>query len=346
MNEIAVRETGAQLADYRSSAMQRLGEWAESAQAAHQVATQLVQTSFVPEAFRGNPGEATAAILAGSEVGLSPMASLRSFDIIQGTAAPRAITLRAIVQSLGHDIILEESTATRCKVRARRSGTSEWQTVVWTTDRAKGLNLLGKHNWKAQPQAMLVARATSEAARLIAADAILGIPYSAEEIADGAAEAGSATATPPTQQPSGTRRMSRPQRSAPQGDGGAEASPVASDAADEEPQGSGDGTAPTSTETPMITPAQTRKIGVLMRDAELTDRSAALAYAGQVIGREIGSRNELTKREAGQVIDQLEADAAALDAVTVDDESESAEDGPPPFSSDQPTLGDPDAPTP
>src|SRR5918997_833288 len=83
----------------RPRTVQRLTEWAESARAAHQVAESLVRTAFVPEAFRNKAHEATAAILAGDEVGLSPMASLRAFDIIQGTAAPRAITHRAVVQS-------------------------------------------------------------------------------------------------------------------------------------------------------------------------------------------------------------------------------------------------------
>lgn len=208
-------------------AVQRLAEWARSAEAAHHIATELVKTAFVPDAFRGKPAEATAAILAGLEVGLQPMAALRSFDIIQGQAAPRAITLRAIVQGHGHEMVMEESTATRCKMRGKRRGSHDWITVAWTTDRAKSLNLLGKNNWKAQPQAMLVARATSELARLVAADAILGIAYSVEELADGAGAGVDVPAVtvsqPPTEaegteapaSPPGTRRMSRKRAATP-----------------------------------------------------------------------------------------------------------------------------------
>ncbi|NUS58000.1 MAG: hypothetical protein HOV66_24590, partial [Streptomycetaceae bacterium] len=93
----AAVEPAAYQPDYQSRAVQRLGEWAQSADAAFRVAERLVQSAFVPAAFRGKPIEAAAAILAGSEVGLSPMAALRSFDVIQGQAAPRAITLRAVV---------------------------------------------------------------------------------------------------------------------------------------------------------------------------------------------------------------------------------------------------------
>lgn len=205
--------------DHQGEAVARLSEWATSAQAAMAVAQELSRSSFVPESFRNKPGEATAAILAGLEVGLQPMAALRSFDVIQGQAAARAITLRAIVQSHGHEIELVESTATRCKMRGRRRGSDTWQDVTWTMDRARQLGLGNKPNWKNQPQAMLVARATSELARLIASDAILGIAYSSEEIADGAGagvEVPEVTADPdaPAAAP-GKKRMSRAKKPAP-----------------------------------------------------------------------------------------------------------------------------------
>jgi hypothetical protein len=200
--------------DHQSDAVSRLAEWAQSATAASHVAEQLVRSSFVPESFRGKAHEATAAILAGLEVGLAPMAALRSFDVIQGQAAPRAVTLRAIVQSQGHEIELVESTASRCKMRGRRHGSQTWQEVTWTFDRARQLGLTTKSNWKSQPQAMLVARATSEIARLVASDAILGIAYSIEEIADGAGggvdvPAVTAAAESTSTATQGTRRMSR-----------------------------------------------------------------------------------------------------------------------------------------
>ncbi len=61
-----------------------------------------------------------------------------------------------------------------------------------------------------------------------------------------------------------------------------------------------------------ITSAQTRKMAVLMREQELSDRADALAYVAKVIGRQVGSRNELMKAEASAVIDALEADAVSL----------------------------------
>jgi hypothetical protein len=162
-----------------------IATWAQAADAALRVATELVETSFVPVAYRKKPMEATAAILAGAEVGLNPMASLRAFDNIQGTPAPKAITLRAIVQGQGHEVRIEKSDDTVAIVAARRRGDTEWQRSTWTIQRAQKMGLTGKDQWKAQPTAMLVARATSEVCRWVASDAIMGMPYSVEELQDG-----------------------------------------------------------------------------------------------------------------------------------------------------------------
>ncbi len=151
---------------------------------AYEIARRLVATSFVPQSYQNKPQEAAAAIVAGQGVGLGPMESLRSIDIIQGTPAMRAITLRALVVSRGHEIWLEESTPTRAVVCGRRAGSEKVQRSEWDLDRARALGLLNKDNWKKQPSAMLIARATSECARLIAPDALLGIPYSTEELQD------------------------------------------------------------------------------------------------------------------------------------------------------------------
>lgn len=169
----------------QDDAIARLVEWAEAANAAYELARKLCVTQFVPQQYRGKPEEGTAAILAGAEVGLSPMAALRAFDPIQGTPAPKAITLRAIVQANGHDIRIDESTDKVATVSGRRKGTAEWQTCTWTIERAQQAGFPGKNpNWKSNPTAMLIARATAEVCRWVASDAIMGMPYSSEEIRD------------------------------------------------------------------------------------------------------------------------------------------------------------------
>lgn len=156
--------------------------WAEEARQAAQIAKSLAQTSFVPASLRNKPEDITAAILAGQELGLRPMASLRSLDVIQGTPALRAHAMRGLVQSKGHSVQLLTSTSELCRMRGRRRGEEEWQEVEWTIPRATGLGLTSKPEWKKQPQTMLVARATGEICRLIAADALYAMPYAAEEL--------------------------------------------------------------------------------------------------------------------------------------------------------------------
>jgi hypothetical protein len=161
-----------------------LEQWGRDAATIYNVAINLVKTSFVPAAYQGNAFEAVAAILTGQEIGLQPMASLRSIDIISGVPAMRAVLLRAVVQSAGHEIWTVESTRTRAVVKGQRRGSDKVETSEWTIERATQLGLHTKDNWKKQPIAMLLARATSECARLVAADELLGIPYSTEEMQD------------------------------------------------------------------------------------------------------------------------------------------------------------------
>lgn len=185
MTEIAVRadQQIAVPAGHQPGTAQ-LAQWVQAADAAYRLAESLCNTQFAPVAYRGKPQEGCAAILAGAEVGLSPLASLRAFDNIQGTPAPKAITLRAIAQGLGHEVRIDESTPTRAVVSGRRRGDTDWQTSTWDLDRAGAMGLLGKDQWKRQPAAMLVARATAEVCRWIASDAIMGMPYTVEEIRD------------------------------------------------------------------------------------------------------------------------------------------------------------------
>lgn len=185
-NEIAHRDEQQAVATQQlpapSAGVTALMTWAQEADLAYQMAEKLAVTSFVPQSLRGKPGDIAAAILAGSELGMKPMATLKSIDIIQGTPALRAHAMRAIVQQQGHEIELVESTDARCVMRGRRKDSETWQTVEWTVDRARLMGLLGKDQWKKNPKGMLVARATGELSRLIASDALHGMAYVSEEL--------------------------------------------------------------------------------------------------------------------------------------------------------------------
>jgi len=269
-----------------------LVEWAQAAQSAFQLAKGLVGTSFVPAAYKNKPDEAAAAILAGSEVGLSPMASLRAFDNIQGTATPKAITVRAVMLRLGCEIEVDEQTSVRCIMRGRRTSAANWTTVEWTMDRARKMGLDKKQQWTSQPGAMLVARATSELGRLIAADALLGLGYTAEEVADDVPEPTAKV----TRAPRTVQRQPKPEIPEPEFDEPAPEPVKATAERADDP----------------ITPKQLTALNAaLSQDLGFTEREDKLAYLSAELGREIGSSKDVTKSEAGRLLDGFAAVADA-----------------------------------
>lgn len=295
----------------------RLIEWAAEAEAAHRLAVAICATSFCPEAFRNKPGEATAAILAGSEVGLSPIAAMNAYDVIQGRPAPKAMTLRALVQSAGHDVWLESSTPNRAVMMGRRRGSSQTQESVWTMDRARQLGVANKPNWKSQAQAMLVARATSEISRLVGADVILGIPYSSEELTDLIPEP---TTTTRRAEPITTTTARRKAVAAPtvQPEPDLEPptlaadDPIPPDAAPEPQTGlSGPGAVPSEDRPKGDEPIdakgnQMKALHAGLNEAGLGERVAGLAFMADVLDREVESSKTLTVTEAGRVLDELQ----------------------------------------
>lgn len=193
-----------------------LGQWARDARDAHSIAQSLARTSFVPKEMQNRPELVTAAILTGQELGLEPMASLRSIDIIQGVPAMRANTMRGLVQAAGHEVwVDEDSSETRAIVYGRRKGSEIVQRSVWTMDRARNLGLANRDNYRKQPGAMLVARGTAEVCRLVAADVLLGMPYAVEELDEGEQTSPKTPAKPGTRKRTAQRKPVKPAEAPP-----------------------------------------------------------------------------------------------------------------------------------
>jgi hypothetical protein len=298
MNELAIRGDNAPAVPQSiGERPMRLVEWAEEARAASALAQSLCQTPFAGQ-YRGDAMGATAAILKGAEVGLTPVTSLGAFDLIQGTPAPKAITLRALVQAHGHSVWIEHSTDTECVAKARRQGESVVHESKWTMKRAQQMSLANKPNWKNQPAAMLMARATSEVCRLVAADVILGIGYSAEEVQDSQPEPVTTLRRADAAPKRTARRAPTP---APEPD--LEPPPLAADdpiPTDDEPQ-------PEPTEA-TITRDQLTRLHASFGDLGITDRDDRLRYVSGVLGHDVESSKDLTKTEASKVLDAINTD--------------------------------------
>lgn len=268
----------------------RLVAWAEAASAANQLARALSQTAFVPKEMT-NVGNATAAILMGDELGLSPLAALRSIYVVHGTPALYARAMVALALSQGHEVWTEESTDQKVVVCGRRRGTDHVERSEWTTSRATKAKYTSNAKYATNPQEMLYSKAAAEIARKIAPDVLAGMPYSVEDI-----ELGETPTTTVTRQSAARRTVQRAKAEAPEPDlpGEPESTPEPAEPAEPVPD--------------LLSDAQLKKVNIVLRENGYTDREAALIYVGQIIGREVASTKTLTKGEASAVIDFFEAD--------------------------------------
>jgi len=271
----------------------RLIAWAGAAGAAHQLATSLSRTSFVPRAFQGNAADATAAIMLGDELGLSPIAALRSIYIISGTPALYARTMVALAMSHGHEIWTEESSDRQVTVCGRRRGQEHVERSTWTIDRARKAGYTNNKKYETDPQAMLYSKAAAEIARKIAPDVLSGVPFSVEDLE---LEPENQPRTTVSRATAKVARAPKPQPPEPEFD-------------EPEPPQEPVKAPPAERADEEITPAQLKALNAAMtQDLELTDRADKLAYLSGALGREIGSSKDLSKVEASRLIDQIQRD--------------------------------------
>ena len=131
------------------------------------------------------PEEVMATIMAGMEVGLKPMASLRAIALINGRPAFWGDGQLALIQSRedygGMDESVEGDVATCTVRRILPNGETAETTRTFSMEQAKRANLLGKSGpWQEYPDRMLGHRARGFALRDAYADALMGILSEAE----------------------------------------------------------------------------------------------------------------------------------------------------------------------
>ena len=151
--------------------------------AAIRLADVIADTELVPEVLRGRREAVVAVVLTGHELGLGPMQSLQTIDLIHGRPTLSPEGMRALVLSQGHALIVEANdTAATIKCHRREWASGTWASFTFTIADAERAGLLGKFAWSTYPRAMLTARATGEACRATFADVLAGVSYTAEEI--------------------------------------------------------------------------------------------------------------------------------------------------------------------
>lgn len=283
MTELAVRED-------TTTQLTVIHQTASDLSDAHRIGSVIAATSFAPAHFRSKPEECAIAILYGQTIGLDPMTAVQQIYVIGGKPALYARAMVAIVLSHGHQIWTEEETDGAVTVAGQRKGSQRVERITWTSSMAQRAGYASNKKYQTDPRSMLYARASGDIARRVAPDALLGMAYTVEEMQlepeVGPATVITAAAFTPAPAP---------------------------DAPVEQAE-------PAGVPEEMITPAQLRKIGAAMKDLNITGRAEALTYVSTAAGRDITSRNDLTKAEASAVVDALAADLAALPVAEIDDE--------------------------
>jgi len=139
------------------------------------------------------PEKVLIALQAGMECGLTPMASLRAFIVVQGQLSWRTEFALAKVRASGllEDIDEHIDEAGTAVAMVLRKGAKRPLTRTFSVENAKTAGLWQKRGadgapsaWVTYPQRMLRARALGFALRDGFADVLLGLPM-AEEVVDG-----------------------------------------------------------------------------------------------------------------------------------------------------------------
>lgn len=169
------------LPDVTDDGLDLLVKQAQALDAAHKIGTALANTQMVPQAFRGKPDDAAAAILYGAELGLKPTQALQQVFVVHGQPAIYARTMVGLLKAKGYRFETVASTDDYVTVRGE-SPRGEVEESTWTLDRAKKAGYTGNKKYQSDPQAMLYAKAASEVCRKLAPDVLLGIRYTAEDL--------------------------------------------------------------------------------------------------------------------------------------------------------------------
>lgn len=150
---------------------------------AKELATTLSAARTLPEALQQKPADVMAIVMAGAELGLAPMQSIRALVLIKGKPTLSADAMGALVKSR-RDVCtwlrLVESSATIATYETLRNGDPGPTRLSFTIEQARTAGLNGD-NWKRFPDAMLRARALSALCRAVYPDLLLGV-YDPEEL--------------------------------------------------------------------------------------------------------------------------------------------------------------------
>ena len=129
---------------------------------------------MIPKAYLNNPGKILACVLAGQELGVGAMASLRAFHVVEGKPCADYTFWIARLKASGYRVEWLERTDERVTLKLTAPDGSMHQ-ETWDKARAIRAGLWnGKDPWKKYPQTMLSARCVTSAGRAFAGEVMFG----------------------------------------------------------------------------------------------------------------------------------------------------------------------------
>ena len=338
-----------------------LADWVSGLVDAESFVSRIVDTPFFPKSHWPDMGQGrnemtmqqrqqgrpiaiatgTAAVLQGITLGLDPLTALAKIYVVHGVPGLYSKIKVALVQSKGHEIWTEDNTDERCVVNGRRKGSDRIESVTITMAQARKAGWTRNPTYEKTPADMLWNRAAGRVADRVGADVLHGIA-SVEDIEDEAAQDKPTTATRVVQRAAAPAAIAAP--AAPVQP--ASLPHVPRQATPAGPPLPGDDEPPVDPNA--ITDAQLRKLGAVFGQLGVAgpgSREKRLTIASRIAGRELASSKDLTLREAGTLIDTLEAGGRKVVAEILNPPAEQAEAEPsgPPLPGDDeidPTLGE------
>lgn len=171
----------------------------------------LATATVIGGKLHGKPADVLAIILAGAELGLPPMQSIRGIHLVEGKPClDSALALGLVKRKLksGEYVRLVESSDKIATFEAKRAEDPGPTKLSFSIEEAQRAGLTGKDNWKKYPAAMLRARAAMALVRAVFPEVTFGI-YDPDELDVPSASASSTKperdVTPPPPQATQTR---------------------------------------------------------------------------------------------------------------------------------------------
>lgn len=162
----------------------------------------LARSDLVPTAYRGKPHNIMLVGMRGSEMGIGLTVAMAEMHVIDGKVGMSSDLLTARVRVSGKckRFKLVRVNDREAVYEGERSDTGEVQQMDYTLEEARVAGLLGKANWKGNPKAMLMARASARLARELWPDVCVGL-YVREELEQIQAESAPQSQSAPNERP-------------------------------------------------------------------------------------------------------------------------------------------------